>query len=114
MPVGDRCWVEYAEKIRKRMFQERMFEITVPVDEIRIESRTTSPFAELRTPGYWNPCRDAKPDWNTFQRYGVELDFRVEADGYVHFVTFRLDKSRRATLERVLNEHSTSAARSDP
>ncbi len=32
MPVGDKCWVEYSEKLRKRMFQEGVFAVTIPME----------------------------------------------------------------------------------
>jgi len=103
MPAGDRCWVEYSELLRKRMFQDGVPEITVPMEEIHADTKTDVSFAELRRPGYWNPCRDAAKDWDTFQKNGIELDFEVESDGCIHFVTFRLDARRRATMERFQN-----------
>jgi hypothetical protein len=106
MPVGDKCWLDYSVALRKRMFAEGRFEITVPIDEIHRESRTDVTISELRKSGYWNMCRDAKPYWDTFQKNGIELDFEVEADGNVHFVTFRLDGRRRGTLERNLKRQA--------
>lgn len=110
MPVGDKCWVEYSEALRKKMFQRGIFELRVPMEDIHYETGTTVPFHELRNPGYWNACRDARRDWDTFQKYGVELVFEVEPDGHVHFVTFRLDSSRRESLERMLQRRTDQSA----
>lgn len=95
MPRGTNNWVEFCVNLRKRMFQEEWFEITLSVEEIHGQSGTDVSLAELRNPGSWNPCRDAKPDFNTAQKNGLNIDFDVEADGKVQFVTFSLDEARR-------------------
>ena len=47
MPAGDRCWVEYSELLRKRMFRDGVPEITVPMEEIYANTKTDVSLAEL-------------------------------------------------------------------
>ena len=107
MPRGTNIWVEYCVNLRKRMFQEEKFEIKVSIAKIQKQSGTDVSLADLRKPGYWNQCRDGKKDWDTAQKNGLELDFNVEADGKVAFITFRLDDNRRGTLKRFIERRST-------
>lgn len=85
MPRGDNCWVKLCRELREQIETRR---ITLSVEEIHRRTGTTIPLNELRNPGYWNACRDGRPSYDTTQKNGLELDFNVEDDGKVHFVTF--------------------------
>jgi hypothetical protein len=106
MPVGDKCWVDYAEKLRRRMYREGIFELTVPTEEVHADTGTDVPLSELKKPGYWNPVRDAKNDWDTLPRNGILVDFTVNDEGKVDSVTFKLDESRSEHLRRVLERNA--------
>lgn len=95
-------WGNFCVNLRMRMFKEETFEVKVSVTKIQKQSGTEVSLADLRKPGYWNQCRDGKKDWSNAQKHGIELNFDVEPDGKVAFVTFRLDENRRATLERFI------------
>lgn len=85
MPKGDNCWGELYRELREQIEARRF---TLSVEEIHRRTGTTVSLNELRKPGYWNACRDGGPSWDTAQKNGLELDFNVEDDGNVHFVTF--------------------------
>lgn len=102
MPIGDTCWVDYAEKLRKAMYGQKCFELQIPVETIHADSGTNESLDALRSAGFWNAVRDRKKDWDTLPRNGILVDFEVNAAGRIDEVTFRLDEKRRAHLQRVI------------
>jgi hypothetical protein len=108
MPIGDSCWVKYAEKLRRKMCLDGVFELTVPISQVHIESGTDVSLRDLEKPGYWNPVREAKKDWDTLPRNGVLVDFEVDEDGTVRFVTFRLDEKRSDHLRRMIDRRTNA------
>lgn len=98
----DKCWTEYAVTLRKRMFLEGKYELTLASEEVKRNSGTDSKMSDLRNPKYWKAVRDAKTGWDTLSKNGVEVDFDVADDGLVHSLVFRLDETWSGVLERAL------------
>ncbi len=107
MPLDKKCWGNYGTLLRKRMFQERRFNITVSIEDIRIESSTRVTVSGLGKPGFWEPIREVKSGWDLLFKQGVLADF-CATDGKVTEVTFSLEKSRRQHLERLIESQGSS------
>ena len=100
MPRGDKCWVNYCEALRKRMFREQVTELTIAVEDVHADSGTVMTVEELRKPSLWSYCMSEAEGWDTVQKCGLELDYALGDNGYVKTVTFRLDSKWRETFER--------------
>jgi hypothetical protein len=91
MPRGVPGWKDFTVEFRQQMVQDRRDEVTLPVTEIHRRTGTSVSLNELQRPAYWNACRNANTtEWRTFQNHGLDIDFNVEEDGTVRFITFRL------------------------
>ena|SRR5579863_6364342 len=102
MTPGDKCWVTYSEVLRKRMFQQKVFELTIPVEVIKQESNTSMSLRDLRNPHLWDTVRNEVEGWDTFPKCGILVDFEINPVGEVDSLTLRLDQRRRETLERFI------------
>ena len=108
MAVGDRCWVLFAEKLRKQMYRQRVFEMQVPIETVHEQSGTDQTLADLKEKSFWNAVRDAKQYWDTLPRYGIEADYLTDDVGRVEYVVFRLDGRRRKHLQSVMDRSGNS------
>lgn len=106
MAVTDRNWIDYCVSLRKKMFIAEQFTTTVKIEEIHTQSQTSVALTELRKPAYWKAGRAGKWNWTGAEKNGIEVDFETGDDGQVHAVTFSLDESRRATLERFIERRA--------
>jgi|SRR5579871_5064337 len=109
--INDRNWSEFCISMRKRMFSAEEFETTVGVDEIHRLSGATISMAEHRKPSFWNACQSGKRNGAGAAKNGIEFSYEVGDDGNVHTVTFRLDDSRRGTLERFIERRLNNQQR---
>ena len=101
MPLDKKCWVDYGITLRKRMFQERKFDITISIEEIKSESNTKETLTRLGKQSFWDSIREVKPGWDILFHQGVLTDFDDSAEK-ISQVTFRLETSRRQHLERII------------
>ena len=109
MKPGDKCWVEYADRLRKIMFQQRVFELRIPVETIKEESNSSESLEKLRAPQFWAAVRRKDPVYSTLPDRGVLVDFEPNADGRLDFVLFRLDEDRGQYLQRIIDRGMTAA-----
>ncbi|MSR59283.1 MAG: hypothetical protein EXS05_16840 [Planctomycetaceae bacterium] len=84
------------------MFRLQVFELIVPVEEIKNDSNTIMTLSELRDPQLWNLVRNRVEGWDTFPKCGILVDFEITPQGEVDCLTLRLDQRRRETLERFI------------
>jgi hypothetical protein len=91
MPRGTFGWRDFTVALRQEMIQRGLDEVTLAVAEILRRTGTLVPLRRLQRPGYWNLCRNGNSvEWRTFQNCGLDIDFNVEEEGTVRFITFRI------------------------
>ena len=111
MPLDKKCWSDYGVSLRKRMFQDRHFDITVAIEAIQVESNTSETVRRLEKLSFWEPIRAVKPGWDILFSQGILVEFDASSDGKVSEVTFRLEASRQQHLERIIESRSSQRSR---
>jgi len=89
MPRGN--WKTWAIDLRERMLREKLTELTLSIDEIVDGTGTTMSPESVRSVGFWNACRDGRPDFGTIPNQGLSIEFKPSSSGEVLEVKFRLD-----------------------
>lgn len=102
MPLNKKCWDVYGTIIRKKLFQQRSFAMTIPVETVKSESQTSESMKRLESLSFWDLVRSAEPGWDLLWRQGIVVDFDANSEGKVSEVTFRLERSRHDHLERII------------
>jgi len=102
MTLNKRCWEDYGTALRKKLFKERCFSITIPVDVVKEESRTSESMKRLESLKFWDMVQSAGPGWDLLSQEGILVDYVVDSDGKVSEVTFKLESSRHEHLERII------------
>ncbi len=103
MSRDQKRWKEWADTLRQSMMAGRIGQITKSVDEISQETGTEKSATTLHSQKFWNACRDGEGSHGTLSKAGFQLSFAPNAAGKVDTVTFRLNESWLAILQRVLD-----------
>jgi hypothetical protein len=78
-------------------------EVTKSVAEISQETGTDKSSNTLQSPKFWNACILGEGSHAILTRAGFELSYVPNGAGKVEAVTFRLNASWQAILQRVLD-----------
>ena len=100
MRLQDKTCKEWADGIRKSLMVGAQSELTKSIDEIRTESGTRETQTRLRKLGPWLPGAKETPFIELIRRAGLETTCRADAQGFVDFVTFRLNETWLGIRER--------------
>ena len=98
MPRGDKCWVEWAEKLRINMMSNKLPKVVKSTADIHCETGTHEPLANVQSRGFWNSCQRGIQDWDALTKAGFVLEFEPNVDGKVDSVTFKLNDSWLAIM----------------
>jgi hypothetical protein len=93
-------WKEWAERLRQTMMAARMPQLTITVDTIIQESGTEKPHKTLHSRRFWNECQTGKSLNGTLIKAGFELEFQPTEQAVIEIVTFRLNSTWLAILQR--------------
>ena len=99
MPRSNKCWVEWAEKLRIHMMTVKLPEIVKSTSDIHSETKTHELFKRVQSQRFWNSWQRGDTDWDALKKAGFELDFVPNADGKVEAVTFRLNETWLAIMQ---------------
>ena len=100
MPIGDRCWKDWTVSLRMWMMQHKIAVVEKTIDEIAQETGTVESPESLHSFGFWNAVRQAKRDWDTIPKNGLDVDFTKNEQGHVERVTFHLNATWRQIMDR--------------
>ncbi len=99
MRPGDQCWKDWGERLRMRLMRRKQTEITLPIQQVFEEVGYGGSFEDMKSYGFWNPCRNKVKGWDTLFKQEIEVDFETNEFGKVELVTFRLEASRIDLME---------------
>jgi hypothetical protein len=103
MSRDQKRWKEWADALRQTMMSEKVGEVTKTVAEITSETGTEKSAATLQSARFWNACILGQGSCGTLTKAGFELSYTPNGSGKVEAVTFRLNASWQAILQRVLD-----------
>jgi hypothetical protein len=103
MSRDQKRWKEWADNLRQEMMAAKIGEITKTVAEISRETGTDKSASTLQSPKFWNACILGEGSHATLTKAGFELSYVPNGSGKVEAVTFRLNASWQAILQRVLD-----------
>lgn len=103
MSQDQKRWKEWADALRQSMMTGLMPEVTKSVEELTQEIRTDKPPSTLQSQKFWNACRDGQGSHTTILKAGFEVSYVPNGAGKVDSVTFRLNDTWQAILQRVLD-----------
>jgi len=83
-------WGDYMDRVEAELRKGRRQDITHTIERVQTESGTTMSIPSLREAGFWNAVRDARPDFDTAAKHGVDVEPHTDEAGKVVAVTYRL------------------------
>ena len=110
MSRDQKRWKDWADTLRQEMMTGLVPEITKSVDEITEETGTEKSSSTLHSQRFWNACRDGQGSHGTIVKAGFEVSYKVNGEGKVDAVTFRLNESWRSILQRVMDRQERRKA----
>lgn len=99
-------WKEWADSLRQSMMSSLMSQVTKSVEDINKETETEKSLSVLQSRRFWNACRDAQGANDTISKAGFEINYEPNASGKVEAVTFRLNGTWQAILQRVVDRQA--------
>jgi hypothetical protein len=96
-------WKTWADDLRQSMMTSQVSEVTKSVSDISKETETERPAKVLSSQRFWNACRDGQESHKTIAKAGFDINYEPNAAGHVEAVTFRLNGTWLAILQRVLD-----------
>jgi hypothetical protein len=103
MSRDQKRWKEWADNLRQEMMAAKVGEITKTVADISLETGTDKTATTLQSARFWNACILGEGSYAILTRAGFELSYVPNPEGRVEAVTFRLNASWQAILQRVLD-----------
>jgi hypothetical protein len=103
MSRDQKLWKEWADNLRQLMMSAKVGEVTKTVAEISQETGTEKSPTTLHSQRFWNACILGQGSCAILTKAGFELSYSPNGAGKVEAVTFRLNSSWQAILQRVLD-----------
>jgi hypothetical protein len=103
MSRDQKRWKEWADNLRQLMMAAKVSEVTKTVAEISQETGTDKSASTLQSAKFWNACILGEGSCEMLTKAGFELSYTPNGEGKVEAVTFRLNASWQAILQRVLD-----------
>jgi hypothetical protein len=112
MSVRDNArWRDWADRLRQQMMSGLTPQVTKSVDRITEETGTNKPQSVLRSRRFWNACQAGDGLNDTLVKAGFEIDFEPNDKSEIDTVTFRLNDTWKAIMQRVLDRRASSERR---
>ncbi len=107
MSVRDKVrWKEWADGLRQTMMADLTPHVTKSVEEIIKETATEISSSVLGTQKFWIDCQAGKGTNDTLSKAGFEIEFESNAEGKVATVTFQINDTWKAIMQRVLDRRA--------